>query len=201
MAIFDIWMEWFKHIWVSILPCRLPSIFCSRENIGLQMLFEELQVGCLVHGHLWYVNGKILAILSLNRALSFEDVIWRIPWRLLSAWPSLVSECNDLSIWHNWLMPTIKALPERTYGLEDVVWRNSRWLFSAWPFLINVINGMILAILSLHVAWRIPSSFCLRQYIGWKMLFEEYQDVCLVLRTDWNDFYLFWVSMLYDASQ
>ena len=35
-------------------------------------------------------------------------------------------------------MPTIKALPKRTYGLEDVVWRISRWLFSAWPFLINV---------------------------------------------------------------
>ena len=33
------------------------------------------------------------------------------------------------------------------------------------------------------------------------MLFEEYEDVCLDLRTDWNDFYLFWVSMLYDASQ
>ena len=33
----------------------------------------------------------------------------------------LVSECNDLSIWFNWLMPTIKALPKRTYGLEDGV--------------------------------------------------------------------------------
>ena len=137
MAIFDIWMEWVKHIWVSILPWRLPSIFCSRENIGLKMLFEELQDGCLVHGHLWYLNGKILAILSLNRTLSFEDNVWRIPWRLLSAWPSLVSECNDLSIWLNWLVPTIKVLPKRTYGLEDVVWRISRWLFSAWPFLIN----------------------------------------------------------------
>ena len=92
----------------------------------LKMLFEEFQDGYLVHGHLWYLNGKILAILSLNRALSFEDVVWRIPWKLLSAWPSLVSECNELSIWLNWLMPTIKALPERTYGLEDVVWRNSR---------------------------------------------------------------------------
>ena len=49
-------------------------------------------------------------------------------------------------------------------------------------------NGMILAILSLNVAWRIPSSFCLTQYMGWKMLFEEYQDVCLVLISEWNDF-------------
>ena len=47
---------------------------------------------------------------------------------------------------------------------------------------------MILAILSLHVAGRIPSSFCFRQYMGWKMLFEEYHDVCLVLISEWNDF-------------
>ena len=24
--------------------------------------------------------------------------------------------------------------------------------------------------------------------MGWKMLFEEYQDVCLVLICEWNDF-------------
>ena len=24
--------------------------------------------------------------------------------------------------------------------------------------------------------------------LGWKMLFEEYQDVCLVLISEWNDF-------------
>ena len=24
--------------------------------------------------------------------------------------------------------------------------------------------------------------------MGWKMLFEEYQDVCLVLISEWNDF-------------
>ena len=126
-----------EQILVSILPWILPSVFCSRENMGLKMLFEEFQDGYLVHGHLWYLNGKILAILSLKRALSFEDVVWRIPWGLSSAWPSLVSECNDLSFWLNWLMPTIKALPKRTYSLEDVVWRNSIWLFSAWPFLIS----------------------------------------------------------------
>ena len=34
-------------------------------------------------------------------------------------------------------MPTIKALPKRTYGLEDVVRRISSRLFSAWPFLIS----------------------------------------------------------------
>ena len=116
---------------------RLPSIFYSRESMGFKLLFEELQNGWLVHGHLWYSNGKILAILSLKKALNIEDVGWRIPWRQLSAWPLLVSECNDLSIWLYWLMPTIKALSKRTYGLEDVVWRIPIWLFSAWPFLIS----------------------------------------------------------------
>ena len=50
MAIFDIWLEWFKQFWVSILPWRLPSNFSLRENIGLKMLFEEFKDGCLVHG-------------------------------------------------------------------------------------------------------------------------------------------------------
>ena len=131
-AIFEIWMEWFKQLWVSISPWRLPSIFCSREDMGLKMLLKEFQ-----DGHLLYLNGKIIAILSFKRALNFEDAVWRTPWRLLSAGPSLVSECNDLNIWLNWLMPTIKPLPKRTYGLGDVVWRILIWLFSAWQFLIS----------------------------------------------------------------
>ena len=59
--------------------------------------------------------------MSLKRALNFEDVVLRFPCRLLNAWPSVVSECNDLSTWLNCLMPTSKALPKRTYGLKDVV--------------------------------------------------------------------------------
>ena len=167
MAIFDIWMEWFKQFWVSILPWRHPSIFFSsiffsRENMGLNMLFEEFQDGCLVHDNLWYLNGKILNILSLNRALSFEDVVWRTPWRLLIAWPSL-----ELSIWLYWLMPTIKALPKRTYGLGDVVWKISRWLFSAWPFVISEWDDFSYS--ESPCCLTHPSSFC----VGWKM-FEEY---------------------------
>ena len=72
-------------------------------------------------------------------------------------------------------MGAIKFLPKRTYGLEDVVSRISRWLLSAWPFLIC--DRMFLVILNLNVVGRIPSSFCLRQFMGLKVLFEEYQDV------------------------
>ena len=161
------------------------------------MLFEESKDGCLVHGHLWYQNGKILAILSLTRALSFEDVVWRIPWRLSSAWPSLVSECNDLSIWFNWLMPTIKALPKRTSGLGGVVWRISIWLFSAWQVLISEWDGFSYSVFPC----------CLTHPI--KFLLEtiyELEDVWRISRylfssdiwIEW--FYLFRVSMLHDAS-
>ena len=191
-------MEWFKQILVSILPWRLPSIFWSRENMGLKMLFEEFQDGYLVHGHLWYLNGKILAILSLKRALSFEDVVWRIQWRLLSAWPLLESECNDLSIWLNWLMPTIKALPKKTCGLGDVVWRISSRLFSAWPFLISE-----------WYDFSFPESPCCLTH-SIKFLLETLyglEDVvwrisrCLFSSDIWMEwFYLFWVSMLHDAS-
>ena len=39
---------------------------------------------------------------------------------------------------------------------------------------------MILFILSLHVAWCITISFCSREYMGWKKLFEKFQEGCLV---------------------
>ena len=43
--------------------------------MGLKLLFEEFKEGCLVDGLLCYLNGKILAILSLKRAISFEVVV------------------------------------------------------------------------------------------------------------------------------
>ena len=33
-----------------------------------KMLIEEIQDGCLVHGHIEYINRMILAILSLHVA-------------------------------------------------------------------------------------------------------------------------------------
>ena len=164
--------------------------------MGLKLLFEEIQDGCLVQCHLWYLNGTILAILSLKRALSFEDVVWRIPWRLLSAQPSLVSECNELSIWLIWLTPTIKALPKRTYGLEDVVWRISRWLFSAWPFLISEWDDLSYSESTCCLAYSIK--FLLETIYGLEDVVWKISNVCLVLM-EW--FYLFWVSMLHDASK
>ena len=61
---------------------------------------------------------------------------------------------------------------KRKYGLEYVIWRISRWLF------------MILFIISLHVAWCLPSRFCSRKYVGWK-LFEKFHEGCLVHANRW----------------
>ena len=171
----------------NLSACCLPSCFCSRGYmVWKMMVFKEMQDFCLVHGYLWYLNAKILAILSLNRALSFEDVVWRIPWRLISAWPSFVSECNDLSIWLNWLMPTIKALPKRTYGLEDVVWRISRWLFSAWPFVMSEWDDLSYSEFQCCLTHSIK--FLLETIYGLRVVVCKYQDVCLVLISEWNDF-------------
>ena len=69
---------------------------------------------------------------------------------------------------HFALKNPISFMIKRKYGLEDVVWRIPRWLF------------MILFIISLHVAWCLPSSFCSRKYVDWKKLFEKFHEGCLV---------------------
>ena len=69
---------------------------------------------------------------------------------------------------HFALKAPISFMLKRKYGLEDVVWGIPRWLF------------MILFIKSLHVAWCLPSSFCSREYMSWKKLFEKFQKGCLV---------------------
>ena len=51
-------------------------------------------------------------------------------------------------------------------------------LFSSMPSLISEWN--ISFILSLNVAWCLPLSFCSREYVGWKKLFEKFQEDCLV---------------------
>ena len=182
---------------ISESPCtRKPSSsFCYRENIvWKKMLVEEFQDGCLVHCHLWCVNGMIFAnsesymlpeafhsvftqeniwferswlknsnmavkgmaifsvwmglisysespyyqkssIKFLNKRIYGleEDVGWRIPRCLDSAWKSLMCEWGDFSYFWVSYCPkhSINFLIKRIYGLTDVGWRISRWLFSA----------------------------------------------------------------------
>ena len=125
---------------------RIPPSFCSIEYVGwkrrclknkkmsvnfLTIFFES--PGCMMH------PIKFL----LKRIYGFEEVVWKIPRRLLSAWPSLISEWNKWSIFKSLsgLTYPIKFLLMRRYGLvEDFVWRISRWLFSGWPTMITEWN-------------------------------------------------------------
>ena len=54
------------------------SGFCLRGHMVLKKkLLEEFQDGCLMHGHLWYLNGMIWAIQALHFALvPAQDDIW-----------------------------------------------------------------------------------------------------------------------------
>ena len=103
MAIFDVWIGCFL-LFLSNPLCQKTSSFCSREYmVWKEMVVEKFKYGYLVHGHHWWVKGVILAI-------------------------SESPFCRKLFI---------KFLIKRKYGLkEDVGWRIPRWLFSAWSSLM-----------------------------------------------------------------
>ena len=95
-------------------------------------------------------------------------------------------------------MPPIKFLLKIIYGFEEVVWKFQEGCL-VQDYLLYL-SGMKEAFLSLFLAWPIQSSFCSWGSMVWrKMLFEEYQDCCLVLGHPdiWMKcFNLFWASML-----
>ena len=64
--LFSSWPSW--YLLYSEPPC-LPG-FCSRGHRVLKKkLLEKFQDGCLMHGHLWYLNEMISAIQALHFAL------------------------------------------------------------------------------------------------------------------------------------
>ena len=69
---------------------------------------------------------------------------------------------------HFALNTPINFMLKKKYRLKDGVWRIPKWLF------------IILFILRLHVAWCLPSSLRSKKYVGWKKLFENFQESCLV---------------------
>ena len=90
-----------KEAFISLfLAWSIQSSFCSWGHIvWRRILFDKYQDCCLVLGH-----PDILFILSLHivwflfkRTYVFEEIAWRIPRWLFNAWPSLISEWNDLS--------------------------------------------------------------------------------------------------------
>ena len=98
-------MKWKKYLWVSFWPEASNQVsahgdICLEEDVVRlisRLLFSSWPS--------WYLNKMILSIMSLRvvrfilkRTYGFgEETAWRIPRRLLNAWPPLISEWNDLS--------------------------------------------------------------------------------------------------------
>ena len=75
--------------------------------------------------------------------------------------------------------PSIKFLLKRIYGLEDVEEIQDGCLVHDH---LLYLNGMKEPFLSILLTLRIQSGCCSRGHMVWrKMLFEGYQDCCLVL--------------------
>ena len=112
MAIFDMWMGMILPILSLHVAGSLPSCFYSR---GYMVLEEDVgwripRWRFLVHGHLWWVHGVIVAVSEspccqkpfiqflLNMIYGLgKDVGWRIPICLFSGWPSLMCEWGAFS--------------------------------------------------------------------------------------------------------
>ena len=121
----------------------------------------------------------------LKRIYGLEEVVWKIPRRLLRAWSSFVSKWNERSIYEYRfaLKHPIKFLLMRTYGLEeDVVWQISRLLFSSWPsWYLNLIWASMFAWFLLKrtygfeeaIAWRIPRWL----FNAWPSLISKWNDL------------------------
>ena len=130
--------EW-GDLAISESPCNwsLQSSFWSREYmVWKKMLVEEFQNGCLVRGHLWWVNVVILAILSPHEAGSLSSSFCS---REYMVWKKLLVEEFQDGCWvhgHLWWVngvslaiyespsynkPSIKFLLKRIYGLEKYV--------------------------------------------------------------------------------
>ena len=193
----DIWMEWFNLYQVSMLHDASHQV-SAQENIwvGRSCLKNSKKaVYCMTIFCIWVEWKKHIWVsfwpdypikFLLKRINGLEEVVWKIPRRLFIAWPSFVSEWNERSIsecflaWHilssfcSWGHTVWKVLFEDFHD-------GGLMLGPLWH-----LKGMILAFLCSLSAWCLPSSFCSRRYMVLKiMMFEEIQDVCLVLGNLW----------------
>ena len=146
-----------------------------------------------MHGHLWCVNGVIFANSESpycwNLSIKFlikriygseEDVGWRIPRWLFTAWPSLMWDWDDmlfLSSHYGRSLPQDFAQENTWFGRR--CWLKNSKMAVKCMAIFDVWMGWFLLFLSLHYAVSLPWSFCSRGYMVWKkMLVEEFQDGC-----------------------
>ena len=126
-------------------------------DIWMEWLKQFLVSFCLEDSHQFYAKRKY----------GLEDVVWRIPRWLLSAWSSLISKLKDLG--YSECQEGInfgRCCLKKPMKAEKV--RGHLWY----------LNGMKETFLSLFLAWFIQSSFCSwRQMFVWrKKSFVEFQD-------------------------
>ena len=103
-----------------------------------KMFVWEYGDGCLVLGHLWYLNVMITAYLSILSACRLPSsfcsrgyIVWKILFKLFKIFSYLEYPC--------WLATHIKFLLKRTYGFEeDVVWRIVRCMLGAGPIVTEL---------------------------------------------------------------
>ena len=101
-----------------------------------KMLVEKFQDGCIVHGHFWCVNGVIIVIsespycwkpsinLIFKRIYGLEeDVGWKIPRWLFSAWPPLMCEWDVFCYF--WEIHYVRKLPQ--VFAQRNIWFGRRW--------------------------------------------------------------------------
>ena len=127
----------------------LPEVFHSaftQENIWFErswlknskmavkgMAIFSVWMGLISYSESTYYQKSSIKVLNKRIYGLEEDVGWRIPRCLDSAWKSLMCERGDFSYFWVSYCPkhSINFLIKRIYGLTDVGWRISRWLFSA----------------------------------------------------------------------
>ena len=130
--------EWddFCCFWVAIMPEAFLKFLLKRiYMVWKEMVVEEFQDGCLVHGHLWCVNGVIFAISEspncpkpsikflLKRKYGLEeDVGWKIAGWLFRAWQSLMCEWSYLSYF--WVSMLLEAFHQ--VSAQGNIWYG-RW--------------------------------------------------------------------------
>ena len=171
----------------NLSSCCLPSSFCSKGYmVWKKMMFKEFQDGCLVLGNLGYANGMILRSLP-SSLCSRRYMVWKV----------LVEEFQDGylmldSPWHltgmnsAFCVPYLPAASRQVSCLRGyMVWKKLFEKFQEGCFVhdhLLYLSEMKEAFMSIVLPWSIQSSFCSWGHMVWRrMLFDKYQDCCLVL--------------------
>ena len=161
MAIFDVWIGWYKLFLSVNIVGSLPSSFWSREYmVWKKMLVEEFQDGCIVHGHIWCANGVILAISESPYCWkpSINFLFKRIYGFIRRCWlknSKMALKCMAIfDVWMGWYylflsLQIARSLPSSFWSREYMVWKEMVVEESQYICLVHgllwCVNGIIFA--------------------------------------------------------